>query len=86
MDFTEIFEVLPHCHDLPAIMMVGAVGLGFLLIIDRAGETRPLAPWRAGDAPRRPHLERQKKRQWNIAYGAATGAIIGIVLSLHPCG
>lgn len=84
--FDFFLDLLPPCSIAPRLMIIAAFGLGVLLWLDKIGRNaEPLAPWRAGDAPRRPHLDAARMRLWKIFYGAATGAIVGLILALHPC-
>jgi hypothetical protein len=85
--FDFLLDLLPPCSVAPRLMIIGAFGLGVLLFLDKIGrDAEPLAPWRSGEAPRRPHLEAARMRGWNVLYGALTGTIVGLVLAMHPCG
>lgn len=84
--FDFLFDLLPPCSVAPRLMIVAAFGLGVLLWLDKIDrDAAQAAPWREGAPPRRPQLEAARQRGWNVFYGAATGAIVGLVLAIHPC-
>lgn len=84
--FDWFFDLLPPCSIAPRLMIIAAFGLGVLLWLDKIGrDSESATPWRDGAPARRPHIEASRMRLWNVLYGAAAGAIVGLVLALHPC-